>query len=143
MYVIIYSSPLISNLSTPHQRDGESKGSGAIYQSLQFIHGKPNLSFCRRHDWLCISNPERVPLPTSQRLYIVGRNDANLFQIIDNLEDVNQHAAYMPIKCEISMLENVDSACEEFSVKEQSLDLLLMCSGYFEPYKVGTKTPNC
>ena len=63
------------------------------------------------------------------KVYIVGRSDAKLAEIIRDLEKINPQGSYVPIKSEISLLKNLDAACEEFKRKEKSLDLLLMCPG--------------
>lgn len=39
---------------------------------------------------------------------------------------------------EISLLKNVDEACEEFGKEEEYLDLLLMCPGYLKLTRGGT-----
>ena len=71
------------------------------------------------------------------KVYIVGRNDAKLSNIIRDLEGINPGGSYVPIKSEISLLKNVDAACEELKRKEKSLDLLVMCPGYVKLSKVG------
>ena len=48
------------------------------------------------------------------KVYIVGRSDAKLANIIRDLEKINPQGSYVPIKSEISLLKNVDAACEEF-----------------------------
>lgn len=75
------------------------------------------------------------------KVYIVGRSDAKLAKIIRDLEKINPQGSYVPIKSEISLLKNVDAACEEFKRKEKSLDLLLMCPGYVKVSRIGTHFP--
>lgn len=70
------------------------------------------------------------------KIYIVGRNDARLSTIISDLEGINPGGSYVPIKSEISLLKNIDAACEELERKEKSLDLLVMCPGYLKLSRV-------
>lgn len=72
------------------------------------------------------------------KVYIVGRSDAKLSNIIGDLKQINPQGSYVPIKSEISLLKNVDTACEEYKRKEKSLDLLLMAPGYIKLSRQGT-----
>jgi NADP-dependent 3-hydroxy acid dehydrogenase YdfG len=73
------------------------------------------------------------------KVYIVGRSDAKLFKIIAELETINPEGSYVPIRSEISLLKNVDAACEEYRRKEKRLDLLIMCPGYLKLSRQGTR----
>ncbi|KAL8785704.1 MAG: hypothetical protein Q9195_008527 [Heterodermia aff. obscurata] len=64
------------------------------------------------------------------RVYVVGRNDTTLSKITAELEALNPEGTFFAIKSEVSLLKNVDAACEELKSKEKRLDLLLMCPGY-------------
>ena len=66
------------------------------------------------------------------RVYIVGRNDTTLSKITAELKALNPEGTFLAIKSEISLLKNVDAACEELKSKEKRLDLLLMCPGYLK-----------
>lgn len=72
------------------------------------------------------------------KVYIVGRSDAKLSNIIGGLERINPQGSYVPIRSDISLLKNVDAACEEYKRKEKSLDLLIMCPGYLKLSRQGT-----
>ena len=72
------------------------------------------------------------------KVYIVGRSDTKLLNIIGDLESINPQGSYIPIRSEISLLENVDAACEQYKRKEKRLDLLLMCPGYLKLSRQGT-----
>lgn len=74
------------------------------------------------------------------KIYIVGRNDARLSEIVKELKEINPDGTYISIKSEISRLKNIDAACEEFKSKEERLDLLVMCPGYLKLTRVGTAT---
>jgi hypothetical protein len=69
-------------------------------------------------------------------VYIVGRNPSKLSSIIKDLERINPQGTFIPIKLEISLLKNVDTACGELKEKEESLQLLLMFPGYIKTGRV-------
>ena len=73
------------------------------------------------------------------KIYIVGRNEATLSNIIADLEKLNPQGSYASIKAEVSLLKSVDAACEEFKKKEDRLDLLVMCPGYIKLSRVGMR----
>ena len=73
-----------------------------------------------------------VRLSYQPKTYIVGRNPEKLSRIIEDLKDINPKGTYIPIESKISLLKNVDAACEEFQKQEKSLDLLIMCPGYLK-----------
>ena len=73
-----------------------------------------------------------VRLSYQPKAYIVGRNPERLSKIIEDLKDINSRGTYIPIESKISLLKNVDAACEEFQKQETSLDLLIMCPGYLK-----------
>ena len=62
----------------------------------------------------------------------MGRNPERLSEIIQDLKAINSKGTYIPIESKISLLKNVDAACEEFQRREKSLDLLIMCPGYLK-----------
>ncbi|KAI4118758.1 MAG: hypothetical protein LQ338_007354 [Usnochroma carphineum] len=70
------------------------------------------------------------------KVYIVGRSDAKLSPLIKDLEKINPEGSYTPLTYSISLLKNVDAACEEFKTREDRLDLLLMCPGYLKTSRV-------
>ena len=71
------------------------------------------------------------------KIYIVGRGEAKLAPLIANLERINHQGTYIPLQYSISLLKNVDGACEEFKSKEKQLDLLVMCPGYLKLSWIG------
>ena len=73
------------------------------------------------------------------KVYIVGRSDPKLSGIIGDLERINPQGSYVPIRSEISLLKNVDTACEEYKREEKSLDLLVMAPGYLKLSRQGTR----
>ena len=81
-----------------------------------------------------------VRLSYRPKAYIVGRNPERLSKIIEDLNDINSEGTYIPIESKISLLKNVDAACEEFQRREKSLDLLIMCPGYLKLSRQRTHT---
>ena len=74
------------------------------------------------------------------KIYIVGRSDTKLSNLIRELERINPQGSYVPIKAEVSLLKNVDAACEEYKRMEKGLDLLVMAPGYLKVLRIGTHT---
>lgn len=72
------------------------------------------------------------------KVYIVGRSDAKLSKLIGELEGINPQGSYVPIRAEVSLLKNVDAACEEYKRMENGLDLLIMAPGYLKVSRIGT-----
>jgi hypothetical protein len=72
------------------------------------------------------------------KVYIVGRSDTKLSTVIGDLERINPQGSYVPIRSEVSLLKNVDTACEEYKRKEKCLDLLIMAPGYLKLSRIGT-----
>ncbi|KAL8833818.1 MAG: hypothetical protein Q9170_004078 [Blastenia crenularia] len=66
------------------------------------------------------------------KIYIVGRSEAKLSPLIKDLEKINPEGSYIPLQYSISLLKNVDAACEELRSKESRLDLMVMCPGYLK-----------
>ena len=64
------------------------------------------------------------------KVYFVGRGADKLAGVVRTLSDVNSQGTYISIQSEISLLKNVDKACEDIIRQESRLDLLLMCPGY-------------
>ena len=84
---------------------------------------------------------EYVKNSSRPKIYIVGRKDEVLSQILAELKKLNPEGTYLSLKAEVSLLKNVDKACEEVKSKEQSLDLLFICIGYLKLSRVGTCSP--
>lgn len=71
------------------------------------------------------------------KIYIVGRSTAKLSPVIAELQKINPEGSYIPIISEISLLKNVDAACDEIKRQVQTMDLLVMCPGYVSLSKIG------
>ena len=75
------------------------------------------------------------------RVYIVGRNEARLSEIVADLHVVNPAGTYFPILSEISLFRFVDAACEVFQREEKKLDLLVMSPGQLKLGRQGMSVP--
>ena len=62
-------------------------------------------------------------------LYILGRSRASATSILDDLARINPHAKLNFIETEISLIKNVDTACDEILSKEKKIDFLFMSPG--------------
>lgn len=64
--------------------------------------------------------------------YIVGRSEAKVQEIVNELKELNAKGTYVFVKGEVALLESVDECCKE--IKEalggKGLDLLYMSQGY-------------
>lgn len=62
-------------------------------------------------------------------VYLVGRNEAQASKIIGELQSLNPDGKIDFLKSDISLLRNVDKACETIQGKEDSINLLFMTPG--------------
>ena len=99
-------------------------------QTALFVGATSGLGLTTLNEYTRHSNRPKV--------YIVGRSDTRLSSIIGDLERINPQGSYVPIKSEISLFKNVDTACKEYKRKEKSLDLLIMSPGYLKLARQGT-----
>ncbi|KAK1145888.1 hypothetical protein N8T08_003834 [Aspergillus melleus] len=63
-------------------------------------------------------------------IHLIGRNEATGSRILDELKAANPEGSFHFIKSDVSLLKNVDKACDEIKKKEESIDLLFMSTGY-------------
>ncbi|KUL89523.1 hypothetical protein ZTR_04415 [Talaromyces verruculosus] len=62
-------------------------------------------------------------------IYLIGRNEAQASEIISELQTINGSATVSFIKSDVSLLKNVDEACQEISKKESKVNLLFLSAG--------------
>jgi NAD(P)-dependent dehydrogenase (short-subunit alcohol dehydrogenase family) len=74
---------------------------------------------------------EFVRYTTSPTVYLIGRNQTEATKIIDELKSINSTSQINFIQKDVSLLKNVDEACNEIKSKEKSVNLLFMTCGYF------------
>ncbi|PYI11081.1 NAD(P)-binding protein, partial [Aspergillus sclerotiicarbonarius CBS 121057] len=66
---------------------------------------------------------------TAPHIYLIGRNEAQASEIISELRTVNESAKVDFIKTDVSLLKNVDVACQEIIQKESKVNLLFLSAG--------------
>jgi NADP-dependent 3-hydroxy acid dehydrogenase YdfG len=62
-------------------------------------------------------------------LYILGRSKLSATPLLNDLAQINPQATINFIETEISLIKNVDKACEEIVSKEKKVDLLFLSPG--------------
>lgn len=62
-------------------------------------------------------------------LYILGRSKISATPLLNDLAQINPQATINFIETEISLIKNVDKACEEIVSKENEVDLLFLSPG--------------
>jgi short-subunit dehydrogenase len=60
---------------------------------------------------------------------LIGRNEAQASEIISELQTINESATVSLINSDVSLLKNVDEACQEISKKEAKVNLLFLSAG--------------
>jgi hypothetical protein len=73
---------------------------------------------------------ELVRNTTSPHIYLVGRNQTEASKIIEELKTINSSSEVSFIQKDVSLLKNVDEACQEIKAKEKQVNLLFMTCGY-------------
>jgi NAD(P)-dependent dehydrogenase (short-subunit alcohol dehydrogenase family) len=74
---------------------------------------------------------ELVRNTTSPKIYLLGRSQAEAIKIIDELKTINSSSQVSFIQKDVSLLKNVDEACQEIKNKEKQINLLFMTCGYY------------
>jgi NAD(P)-dependent dehydrogenase (short-subunit alcohol dehydrogenase family) len=62
-------------------------------------------------------------------IYILGRSKSSASPLLDELAKINPQATVNFIETEISLIKNIDKACEEIVSKEKKVDLLFLSPG--------------
>lgn len=82
------------------------------------------------------------------RLHILGRSKSSSSTLLADLKKINPHATINFIETEISLIKNVDIACEEIVSKENRVDILFLTPGGIslggrngKYYELATNTP--
>ncbi|KAH6658940.1 hydrogenase/reductase-like protein [Truncatella angustata] len=71
------------------------------------------------------------------RIYFVGRSDEAAGRIKRELQSLNPDGDYIFVKCDASLLRNVDIVCRDIAAKEEFINLLFLSTGTLI---TGTKT---
>ncbi|KAE8364901.1 short-chain dehydrogenase/reductase [Aspergillus caelatus] len=74
---------------------------------------------------------EFVRYTISPTVYLVGRNETQARQVIQELSLVNPSGKFQFIQTDASLLSGVDSACEVIQQKENRINLLFLSCGIF------------
>jgi len=67
---------------------------------------------------------------TAPKVYVIGRSKTGATQLLNELKASNPEATFEFIETEISLIKNVDLACDEIKSKEKKVDILFMSPGY-------------
>lgn len=73
---------------------------------------------------------EFVRNTTAPHVYLIGRNAAEASKIVEELRAINSSSQVSFIQKDLSLLKNVDQACNEIKAKEKNVNLLFMTCGY-------------
>ncbi|KAK0100088.1 hypothetical protein ONS95_013100 [Cadophora gregata] len=64
------------------------------------------------------------------KIYILGRSSRAATPLLDEIKASNPEGSYEFIETEISLIKNVDKACDEIKSKEKKVDLVFTSPGY-------------
>jgi NADP-dependent 3-hydroxy acid dehydrogenase YdfG len=67
---------------------------------------------------------------TAPKVYVIGRSKTGATPLLNDLKALNPEATFEFIETEISLIKNVDLACDEIKSKEKKVDILFMSPGY-------------
>lgn len=62
-------------------------------------------------------------------VYIIGRSQEACDRIDIDLKTINPGGTYIFMRCDLSLLRNVDNVCKEIKAKEPTINLLFMSQG--------------
>ncbi|GAB1199419.1 hypothetical protein APSETT444_008767 [Aspergillus pseudonomiae] len=74
----------------------------------------------------------------SPTIYLVGRNGSAGSRVIEELNALNPRGTFEFIQSDVSLLREVDAACQEIQKKEHQVDLLFMTPGHLATRKNDT-----
>ncbi|KAN0103058.1 NAD(P)-binding protein [Hyaloscypha variabilis] len=64
------------------------------------------------------------------KAYIIGRSKSATQPLLDRLQESNPTGTFEFIQTEVSLIKNVDLACEEIKAKEKKVDILFLSPGF-------------
>jgi NADP-dependent 3-hydroxy acid dehydrogenase YdfG len=67
---------------------------------------------------------------TAPKVYVIDRSTTGATPLLNELKASNPEATFEFIETEISLIKNVDLACDEIKSKEKKVDILFMSPGY-------------
>ncbi|KAH6877741.1 hypothetical protein BKA58DRAFT_81412 [Alternaria rosae] len=92
------------------------------HQVAVFVGGTSGIGFFTAREF--------VRTTTSPHVYLIGRNATEAGKIMDELNSINSSSQISFIQKDISLLKNVDQACNEIKGKEKQVNMLFMTCGY-------------
>ncbi|KAL4746646.1 hypothetical protein BDW72DRAFT_30835 [Aspergillus terricola var. indicus] len=66
---------------------------------------------------------------TAPRVYLIGRNEAQASKIITELNALNPGSKTTFLKCDVSLLKEVDEVCKDIQEKEEKVNVLVLTTG--------------
>ncbi|RAH71892.1 short-chain dehydrogenases/reductase [Aspergillus aculeatinus CBS 121060] len=72
-------------------------------------------------------------------IHVVGRSAASGSRVLEELRAANPDGKFHFIQADLSLLRNVDTACEQIKEKEKSIDLLFLSTGHLAMSKNETE----
>jgi NAD(P)-dependent dehydrogenase (short-subunit alcohol dehydrogenase family) len=64
-------------------------------------------------------------------VYLIGRNETQAAEIIEDLQTLNPESRVSFVQCDVSLLRRVDEACRTIQEKEDKVNVLVLSSGIF------------
>ncbi|KAH0372519.1 NAD(P)-binding protein, partial [Aureobasidium melanogenum] len=86
-----------------------------------FVGGTSGIGRCTLRQLALNSNAPKA--------YIVGRSESNARPLLKELHHMNPLGSFNFIEADVSLISNVDKACESIKQQEKALDLLFMTPG--------------
>jgi NAD(P)-dependent dehydrogenase (short-subunit alcohol dehydrogenase family) len=87
-----------------------------------FVGGTSGIGFFTAREFVCSTR--------SPHVYLIGRNATEANKIIEELKSINSSSQISFIQKDISLLKNVDEACNEIKSKEKQVNILFITCGY-------------
>ncbi len=64
------------------------------------------------------------------KVYVLGRSKKAATPLLEEIKKINPEGTFEFIETEISLIKNVDLACDEIKAKEKKVDILFTSPGY-------------
>jgi len=78
------------------------------------------------------------------KAYIIGRSKTATQPFLDRLQESNPTGTFEFIQTEVSLIKNVDLACEKIKAKENKIDILFMSPGFLSyGGRIGVSKSSC
>lgn len=65
-------------------------------------------------------------------IYFIGRSQSSADELLSSLQAINSHGIYHFIQSDVSVLKNVDAACERLLAQEPHINLLVLSQGMLD-----------